>query len=329
MDLFSNTKRSLFIARPWDTAMAELYKQVTAKANLLKDWDIQDGSNIFKEDEATGEREMFINRNKQLYEMFVSGIQKSDVFIADVTNVNANVMVELGIAIQLNKNVIIVTGQDKNKLPFDIHGFKADKYNSIDQLTDIINAKLSLYLEIKRQNFDKYFPENYIFPKEKEELTRRNSIIPIKLSKPIKNLRLRVEYKFVNVSDDLDWIGIHLRAYSKSSYPSELVYVRKNGDLEIVTLPYRQIPVPGKVKNKLNTNLDAGFTRLELILDENKLLAATSERELFDDSIQLESFGNIYIQATGHSQDQNKLNELLIEFRNLEIISLDTISPII
>lgn len=322
MDLFSDTKRSLFIARPWDASMAETYKKVTAI--LVKDWDIQDGSNIIKEDAAAGKREMFINRNKQLYEMFVSGIQKSGVFIADVTNVNANVMVELGIAIQLNKNVIIVTGQDKNKLPFDIHGFKAEKYEDLDALIKIISEQLSYYLDIKNQDFDKYFPENYTHLGG-GELTKDNNIIPIELSKQIKNLRLRVEYKFVNVSDDLDWIGIHLRAHSQSSYPSELIYVRKNDSLEVVTLPFRPQPAKGSDKNQPDYQLDDGFTRLELILEENKLLAATSKRELFDDSIQLESFGNIYIQANGHNPE--KLSDLLIKFRNLQIISLDTISP--
>lgn len=324
MDLFSNTKRLLFIARPWDASMAEVYKQVNT--TLAKAWDIQDGPNTIKEDQTQADRETFINRNKQLYEMIVSGIQKSDVVIADVTNANANVMIELGIAIQLNKNVIIVTGQDINRLPFDIRGFKADKYDSVANLISIIDKQLSLYLEIKKQNFDQYFPENYTHLGE-EKLTAGNSVIPINLSKPIKNLRLRIEYKFINVSDDLDWIGIHLRARSQSSYPSELIYVRKNDSLEVVTLPFRPKPETGSDKNQPNHQMSDGFTRLELILEENKLLAATSKRELFDDSIQLESFGNIYIQANGHSPDPNKLKDLLIELRNLQIISLDTISP--
>lgn len=323
MNLFSNTKRSLFIARPWDTPMAEIYKQVNA--TLAKDWDIQDGPNTIKEDKAQGDRETFVSRNKQLYEMIVSGIQKSDVFIADVTNANANVMIELGIAIQLNKNVIIVTGQDINRLPFDIQGFKADEYGNVDKLISIIKDQLSIYLEIKKQNFDKYFPENYT-PMKGGNLTANNAVIPIKLSKPIKNLRLRLEYKFINVSDDQDWLGIHLRASPVSVQPSELVYIRKNGNLEVVTLPTgRPAPVLGEDKENNNNTMSDGFTRLELILDGNKLLAATSGKELFDDSTQLESFGSIYLQANGHNQE--KRDDLSIEYRNVEIISLDTISP--
>ena len=323
MDLFSTTKRSLFIARPWDTSMAEIYKQVNT--TLAVDWDIQDGPRTIKEDQAHGDRETFISRNKQLYEMIVSGIQKSDVFIADVTNANANVMIELGIAIQLNKNVIIVTGQAIHRLPFDIQGFKADEYGNVENLISIIKDQLSIYLEIKKQNFDKYFPENYTSIKE-GSLTANNAVIPIKLSKPIKNLRLRLEYKFINVSDDQDWLGIHLRASPVSVQPSELVYVRKNGNLEVVTLPTgRPAPVPGKDKENNNNRMSDGFTRLELILDGNKLLAATSDKELLDDSTQLESFGSIYLQANGHNQE--KREDLSIEYRNVEIISLDTINP--
>ena len=323
MDLFSKTKRSLFLARPWDTAMAEIYKQVNT--TLAKDWKIQDGTNTIKEDQAQGDRETFINRNKQLYEMIVSGIQKSDIFIADVTNANANVMIELGIAIQLNKNVIIVTGQDINRLPFDIQGFKADKYDSVDKLISKIKDQLSTYLEIKKQNFDKYFPENYTLMNG-GNLSANNAVISIKLSKPIKNLRFRMEYKFINVSNDKDWLGIHLRASPVSVQPSELVYVRKNDSLEIVTLPKRPAPVYGKAKKNRENIMSDGFTRLELILDGNKLLAATSEKELFDNSIQLESFGNIYLQATGHNQE--KRDNLSIDFRNVEVINLDTISLI-
>lgn len=323
MDLFLNKKRLLFIARPWDASMDEVYGQVNT--TLARDWDIQDGPRAIKEDQAHGDRETFIGRNKQLYEKIVSGIQKSDVFIADVTNANANVMIELGIAIQLNKNVIIVTGQDINRLPFDIRGFKADKYGTVDKLISTIKDQLSIYLEIKKQTFDKYFPENYT-PRKGGNLTANNAVIPVKLSKPIKNLRFRIEYKFIGVSDDQDWLGIHLRASPVSVQPSELIYVRKNESLEIVTLPKRPTPVLGEPKENKENKMSDDFTRLELILDGNKLLASTSGRELFDDSIQLESFGSIYLQANGHNQE--KRDNLSIEFRNVELISLDTISPI-
>lgn len=322
MDLFSKIKPSLFIARPWDASFAEIYEPV--KSRLLERWDINDGPLIVKEDESQASREMFISRNKQLYEMIVSGIKKSDVFLADVTNANANVMMELGIAIQLNKNVIILIGQDRNRLPFDIQGFKAEKYNSVNNLREIIENELSLYLSIKEQNFDRPFPESHI-KLSCGKLTGKEPMMQFKFTKSIKNLRLRIEYKFINVSDDQDWLGIHLRA---SPAGSELIYVRRNDNLEIVTLPTRPSPSLGEDKENNVNKLSDGFTRLELILDGNKLLAATSTKELFDDLIQLESFGNIYLQANAHSQDQGKRESLEIEFRNFEIINIDTTSSL-
>ena len=324
MDLYSKIKPSLFLARPWDSAFAELYEPI--KNRLSKDWDINDGPRIIKEDETQANREMFINRNKQLYEMIVSGIKKSDVFIADVTKANANVMIELGIAIQLNKNVIIVTGEDRNRLPFDIQGFKADKYDTVDGLIGIIEKDLSLYLSIKQQNFNKYFQEGYI-SLGGGKLTASNPIMRFNLTKLIKNLKLRIEYKFVNVSDDQDWLGIHLRASPISIQPSELVYVRTNGNLEVVTLPTRPSPSVGEDKENKDNDISDGFTRLELVLDGNKLLAAISTKELFDDLIQLESFGSISLQANGHSPDPEKLKSLEVDFRNFEILNMDTTSP--
>jgi len=324
LDLLKKAKPSVFIARPWDASFAELYEVI--KKSLLGKWEINDGPLVVKEDEAQANREMFINRNKQLYEQIVLGIKKSDVFIADVTNANANVMIELGIAIQLNKNIIIVTGQDRNRLPFDIQGFKAEKYSSSDSLSKIIEREVSLYLSIKEQTFDNPFSESHITVSD-GKLTGHRAIMPIKLSKPIKNLKLKIEYKFVNVSEEQDWLGIHLRA-SPSIQPSELLYVRSNGSLEIVTLPTRPNFSSGEDKENIENSLDDGFTRLEVILDGNKLLASTATKELFDELIQIESFGNIFLQANAHSQDSSKRDSLEIDFRNLEIINLDTTTPI-
>ncbi len=324
LNLSTKVKPSLFIARPWDTPFTELYKHLND--NLSKKWIIYDGSLIIKENEAQAKREMFINRNKLLYDLIVSGIKKSDVFIADVTNANANVMIELGIAIQLNKNIIIVTGQDRTRLPFDIQGFNAEKYDNKNDLNDKIEKELSIYLSIKEQNFDKPFPGNHIaIPDGK--LTGHRNIKQINLTKPIKNLKLRIEYKFIKISHSDDWLGIHLRA-SPSIQPSELVYVRSNGNLEIVTLPTRPKFSSGEDKENKDNKFSDGYTRLELILDGNKLLAATSTKELFDELIQIESFGSIYLQANAHSNDPKERESLEIDFRNFEILNIDTTTPI-
>ena len=63
LNLLTQVKPSLFIARPWDASYAEIYKPI--KDALQKKWEINDGPRIIKEDQAQADREMFINRNKQ------------------------------------------------------------------------------------------------------------------------------------------------------------------------------------------------------------------------------------------------------------------------
>lgn len=322
MSILGSTKRTLFVAYPWEIYIKGMYDEILT--TLSKSWDIRHGSDITKEDVSSAEVEMFRNRNKQLYDIFVSGIEKSEVFIADVTNTSANVMLELGIAIQLNKNVLIVTSEDPKDLPFDIKGFKVNRYKSKQELIGIINQQLELFLKIKNQDFNSYFKESYL-KVEKGELKHAVAHV-IPLREKIKNLKLRLEYKFVNVSSDDDWLGVHLRAQTPSITSSELVYVRKNEKLEVVTYPGRRTPVIGVKKQATTIPLSDGYNKLEIILEENKLEAFTSEYQLQDPSIQIETFGDIILHAWAH--DLGKISDLQVEYRNVEIISLDTISPV-
>ncbi len=141
----------------------------------------------------------------------------------------------------------------------------------------------------------------------------------------MKNVRIRVEYKLLDPSDSLDWIGFHLRASDPILF-SELIYVRDNKNLESVTMGIRPTPVVGISKKDTMFETQDGFTKLELIIDENKVFAKTSEKELSDNSAQVESFGNIWIQANAHHQNEAERKKFKVELRNLEIINLDTIS---
>ena len=58
----------------------------------------------------------------------VDGIINADVVLADLTNRNANVFYELGLAHALKKKVIIIT-QSIDELPFDIKGYRAYQYS--------------------------------------------------------------------------------------------------------------------------------------------------------------------------------------------------------
>lgn len=322
MNEFKKNKRTIFFAYPWDVFVMEAYDDITKP--LTKSWDIKRGSIVTKSNLTSSKVEMFRNRNKQLYDIFVSGIASSDVFIADITNANANVMLELGIAIQLNKNILIVTSQDAVQLPFDVKHFQVNKYKNKEELKKIINDHLSIFLKITSQDFGSTIEGDYFKSPEKQTIS--NELKQIKLPWRLKNLKLRLEYKFISVTNDIDWLGIHLRASSPYITASELVYVRKNENLEVVTIPFRPNPTIGKDKKIIQNELDDGFTRLELFLEGNRLQACTSHKFLEDRSIMLESFGNVYLQGNAHNP--SNLKALSIEYRNIEIIRLDTTTPI-
>lgn len=112
-------RRSIFLAYSWDNLTKTIYKKIAEK--LKKEWDIRSGSESHTLPQLRGKIEQFKNQNRQLFEIFVKNIKSSDVFIADVTTQNPNVMLELGIAINLNKNILILSGIPSSKLPFDIY----------------------------------------------------------------------------------------------------------------------------------------------------------------------------------------------------------------
>lgn len=293
--------------------------------DLFEEWDIRHGSEVTLKNRDESEIEKFINRNKHLYNIFVSAIGKSDFFIADVTNSNSNVMLELGIAIQLNKNILIVTSEELKSLPFDISGFRVSKYKNRNDLREIIRKELKLFEKIRSQNFEKHL-DNFYFQYPSEGELKHTQALPLPLPRVIKNLRLRLEYKFLADSNSHDWLGIHLRAQAPDIVRSELIYVRSNKKLESVSFPGRRSPVVGKAAQVESLKRHDGFKQLELIIMENSLKVATPDSELEDNKLQIESLGGIVLHAWAHNSPTQE--NLAIRYRNIEIISLDTTFPI-
>ena len=57
-------------------------------------------------------------------------IYEADVVLADLTNLNPNVMYELGIAHSLNKKTIIITRDKPSSLPFDLKQYRVKEYST-------------------------------------------------------------------------------------------------------------------------------------------------------------------------------------------------------
>jgi hypothetical protein len=321
MIIFEPIKRTIFFAIPWDTFVLQTYKAIAH--SLAPTWNTQIGSVIIKNNQLASDVEMFRNRNKHLYDAFVAGISAADIFIADITNANPNVMLELGIAIQLNKNILIVTSQDYNKLPFDVNHFQINRYKTRVELRRYIHQHLDIFLKIKSQDFGNSIEGEKISLPDRRII--KNELIKLNIPWNLKNFKMRLEYKFISVSNEEDWLGVHIRASYPHITSSELIYVRSTGKFETVTIPSRPEQLIAMDKTIDENNLEDGFTRMEINVDESKLQACTSSKYFDNNSITLESFGAIYLQGNAHNL--RNLDAISIDCRNIEIIRLDTTVP--
>lgn len=105
-------KPNVFVIMPFNEDFFALYEEIKKvfgdKYNFQNAGDLDTQQNILKD--------------------IVVGIHNADIIIADLTNLNANVFYELGLAHAMNKKVIIIT-QDIVDLPFDIKSYKANEYS--------------------------------------------------------------------------------------------------------------------------------------------------------------------------------------------------------
>lgn len=75
------------------------------------------------------ERADDIKSQSNILEDIIKGIVGSDLIVADLTDSNANVYYELGIAHALQKRVVLIT-QDVDDLPFDLRSYRVVSYST-------------------------------------------------------------------------------------------------------------------------------------------------------------------------------------------------------
>lgn len=331
-------EKRIFGAFKWNAYVIGMYEDIFKEINEKHGWETQYGSKYllttdrnWKSSIHPKDIEEFINRNKQLYDIFVKGISSCDLFIADITNHNPNVLIELGIAIQMNKNILIVTSQDINKLPFDIRGYEAKKYRSREELQEIIEKEIKVFDLIKNQSFESgefIRSKKYSFA-EKGILTDKQDAIKINNIPKLRNLRISVDFKFIYSSvPDFDWFGVNLRTQGNTRYHSELVLVRHTGETRSLTWAGLRGEKDGK---KISNFKPDQIHTLEILIDENRISASVDDQSVIDDlDVILENFGDIWIGCLNHKNrisdpktNSNK-NYLEIEYSNIEILDLST-----
>jgi len=318
-------KFTVFAAFPWKPSRKKYEEVFRVLKKEHKDIKLRYGMKVYSNDNVSSTIEEFLYRNKQMYEIFVKGIERSDIFIADITGQNPNVMLELGIAMQLNKNILILTSDKTNKYPFDIQSVRIETYSSKEKLVEHIDTFIKLFKKIITQTYDDYI--DCLHFKLEKEITlceRQNKTIDVGR---MRNLRLKFDYQFLDHVHTADWVGIYLRTLGPETKNSELIYTRVNGQLESLTMPHLRETQQGREVDKKLTQ-DKQIMEVEII--ENKILARTNSKKLIDDNVAIEGFGEIIIGSCHHPKYPSALkgHNLRIIVSNLEVICLDATTPI-
>ena len=77
----------------------------------------------------------------------VSSIKDSTIIIADITPNNPNVFYEIGYAHALGKPTILLCDRSREKLPFDVSGFRTLFYDNTIPDKRIVEEKLRKFLD--------------------------------------------------------------------------------------------------------------------------------------------------------------------------------------
>lgn len=86
----------------------------------------------------------------QIMDDIVRSIRTASLIIADVTPDNANVFYEVGFAHAINKPTILLSDKKRERLPFDISGFRTLFYDNTIGGKAVVEARLKQHLDALR-----------------------------------------------------------------------------------------------------------------------------------------------------------------------------------
>ncbi len=107
--------KNAFILMPFSESLSEVYEF------LIKGALTEAGYQVKRADD--------IKSQSNILEDIIKGIMESDLIVADLTESNANVYYELGIAHSFQKKVVLIT-QDIEELPFDLRSYRVIGYST-------------------------------------------------------------------------------------------------------------------------------------------------------------------------------------------------------
>jgi len=263
----------IFFAIPFDADTMSIYKNVIAKIQEKyeeRKLNCVSGNMQIGTSPKYSDIEMFKMQNSELFKHFVKQIRESDIVIADLTDNNPNVHVELGIALFYNKNILRVTRQSYERIAFDVRNYECSQYKKQDDLFSEIDKYLTQFFEIKDLDFEAINSSFYFYLPEHKELggwknddekeKAKSIVVSHNTNFQMRDGKIRVTFKIEDQIKDEDWFGVFLRAGNMGpQYGSCLVYMRKNGSLEIATYPGPNI-VKSTQLNQGNISCDKTLT---------------------------------------------------------------------
>jgi hypothetical protein len=247
-NMIPKSQYEVFIAIPFDGGTKPMYSKIIKKLEVEFDekFVFTFGTNDFIGRTPFYRKiEAFKNQNSDLLNQFSSNINSADIIIADLSYNNANVHVELGIALTLNKNILRTSGRNLIEVASDLKGTEVTYYNDEEKLLKIIKNYLNQFLRIKELPLAKrtrgpfyraYFNKltNIIHDNGAPNIGR--AIAPISFK--MRDGALRVKFKFESAITPKDWFGIYFRFGSANPWASGyLLHIRKNGQLVLAELP--------------------------------------------------------------------------------------------
>ena len=262
----------------------------------------------------------FRAQNTELHHQFLREIANSDIIIADLTNNNPNVHIELGIALTLNKNILRVTGRSERELGFDIQNLEVHVYKDRESLLEKIIKYIEIFLKIKRLDFQASYGGLYkkeqaaiILPGTQQEVKKDNT-----WTYPIKDFffrdgAIKFDFELVNCLGQESWVGIHFRAANPIYLGNYLLYVKKTGLVQLVefnpniNILFSSQIDPSILDNKISCLLE---------IENNQIEVKAVGKELKIDKLTRQNSGSVVLSTY----------ECQARFINLELINRDTLN---
>jgi nucleoside 2-deoxyribosyltransferase len=319
----------IFCAIPYDSLIKETYEKIS---NELQSYFQEKGLELIFTlgnqyiglSPAYSSIESFKMQNADLQEQFLKQVRESDIIIADLTNNNPNVHFELGIALYLNKNILRVTGRDLKELGFDIQNLEVFKYNNCQELSDKIIEYLNNFSKIKTLDFSPQFGnlyQSFHGPQTVGDESPKTGIIHWAevTNLVFKDGAVKLKFRFLNFLNQEAWFGIYFRAEQLPGplILGQLIYLRKNGRLELATYdPFQKSFISSGVRT-IEASLLNDWIDLLMQIDGSYLEVELQKQKFyFEKSLNIQKPGKIWV-ATFESK---------AEFKDLELINRDTIS---